>query len=156
MFILNLKKTKGIIHMAEHRLHLLLSILIASEIEKRMFCKLYIYIYLIWNLFRSAQWKDEEQRTQFRMGEFLFIGIFFFCMTLSKHYQTAQRLATSWSWEIFTALMNTSMGLLNGIWFSQCLNQLIHKGPFESVSFYDCVKFKGFQVHKMQRNGNQG
>lgn len=55
MFILNLKKTKGIIHMAEHRLHLLLSILIASEIEKRMFCKLYIYIYLIWNLFRSAQ-----------------------------------------------------------------------------------------------------
>lgn len=55
MFILNLKKTKGIIHMAEHRLHLLLSTLIASEIEKRMFCKLYIYIYLIWNLFRSAQ-----------------------------------------------------------------------------------------------------
>lgn len=46
MFILNLKKTKGIIHMAEHRLHLLLSTLIASEIEKRMFCKLYIYIYL--------------------------------------------------------------------------------------------------------------
>lgn len=95
MFILNLKKTKGIIHMAEHRLHLLLSILIASEIEKRMFCKLYIYIYLIWNLFRSAQWKDKEQRTQLRMGEFLFIRIFFSvwrCPNTTKLARDLQRL----------------------------------------------------------------
>lgn len=46
MFILNLKKAKGIIHMAEHSFDLLLSILIACEIEKRMFCKLYMCMYI--------------------------------------------------------------------------------------------------------------
>lgn len=78
MFILNLKKTKGIIHMAEHRLHLLLSTLIASEIEKRMFCKLYIYILKWFGIFLEVH--SERMRSKGHSSEwvnFCLSGYFF-------------------------------------------------------------------------------
>lgn len=148
--------------MAEHRLHLLLSTLIACEIEKHMFCKFYIYIVY----FNCLKWfvifledHSERMRSKGRSSEWVNFCLVIRMFVSLWHFPNITRLPRALvfsSWAIFTALMNTSMGLLNGLWFSQCLNQLIHKGPFESVSFYDCVKFKGFQVHKMQRNENQG